>query len=108
MVRGEAMLDFWEVPNISGRPSERLYSLEAQSDLRAGLFAAVRLGYVDFRAVTDASGSRMDWDDDVVRVEASLGYRVVRNAGVLLSGYRQSARGGEGTTFVGARLWWAF
>jgi len=108
MVRGEAMLDFWEVPNVSGRPSERLYTLEVQSDLRAGLFAAARVGFVDFRPVRDTAGQEVDWDDDVSRWEVSLGYRLLRNAGVLASGYWQGAAGGETTTFGGLRLWWAF
>lgn len=109
MARGEAMLDLWEVPNLGERPKELLYTLEVQKDLAAGLFAATRLGYIDFRPVELGPGlGRDDWDDDVHRVEASLGYRMVRNAGVLLSAYRQSAGEGGTTTLVGARLWWAF
>lgn len=108
MVRGEAMLDFWEVPNVSGRPSERLYTLEAQSDLSAGLFVAARVGFVDFRPIRVTMAQEVDWDDDVSRWEVSLGYRLLRNAGVLASGYWQGTDGGEATTFGGVRLWWAF
>jgi hypothetical protein len=108
MVRGEAMLDFWQVPNVSGRPSERLFTLEVQTDVGPGLSVAGRVGYIDFRPVSLAAGGRTDWDDDVLRTEASLGYRLVRNAGALVSAYRQSARGGESTALAGLRLWWAF
>ncbi len=108
MVRGEWMLDLWEVPNLAERPKELLYSLEAQTDLSAGLFAAARWGFVDFRPLQSGTSGREDWDADVHRLEASVGYRFVRNAGALLSAYRQSARGGVSTPLVGARLWWAF
>lgn len=108
MVRGEAILDQWDVPNVADRPTERLYSLELQSDLTAGLFAAARVGFVDFRPIDDGSGTRVDWDHDVHRVEGSLGYRLVRNAGVLLSAYRQSDERGGDTLLGGLRMWWAF
>ena len=110
MARAEALLDLWEVPNLTERPKELLYTLEVQRDLTAGLFAATRFGRVDFRPVRLGTGGATsdDWDDDVWRAEGSLGYRLVRNGGVLLSGYRQSAGEGGDTNFVGARIWWAF
>jgi hypothetical protein len=109
MARGEAMLDLWEVPNLSERPKELLYTLEVQKDLTAGLFAATRFGWVDFRPVRAWAGAASsDWDDDVWRAEGSVGYRVVRNGGVILSGYRQSAGEGGDTNLLGARIWWAF
>jgi len=109
VVRGESMLDLWEVPNLAERPKEILYSLEVQRDLTAGLFAATRVGYVDFRPVDLGGGAgQADWDRDVYRVEGSLGYRLVRNGGVLLSAYQQGARRGGDTTLLGARIWWAF
>jgi hypothetical protein len=109
MLRGEAMLDLWAVPNLPERPKELLYTLELQTDLRAGLSAATRFGYVDFRPVDLGPAlGRADWDHDVHRLEGSLGYRLVRNGGVLLSAYRQSAGEGGTTELVGARIWWAF
>ncbi|HUP51159.1 MAG TPA: hypothetical protein VM198_01685, partial [Longimicrobiales bacterium] len=90
MARGEAMLDLWEVPNVADRPQERLYTVELQTDLTAGLFASARFGFVDFRPLDLGTGDPPeDWDDDVHRLEASLGYRLVRNGGVLVSAYRQ-------------------
>ncbi|HUF75787.1 MAG TPA: hypothetical protein VMM35_05885 [Longimicrobiales bacterium] len=109
MARGEAMLDLWAVPNLAERPKELLYTLELQTDLTAGFFAATRFGYVDFRPVELGPGlGRADWDHDVHRLEGSLGYRLVRNGGLLFSAYRQSAGEGGDTTLLGARMWWAF
>ncbi len=36
MLRGEAILDLWELPNIADRAEERLYSAELQWDVAAG------------------------------------------------------------------------
>jgi hypothetical protein len=109
MARGEAILDIWEVPNLTERPKELLYTLEVQTDLTAGLFAATRFGLVDFRPVSPGSGTPpVDWDHDVHRIEGALGYRLVRNGGVLVSAYRQRAGEGGDTTLAGVRLWWAF
>lgn len=113
----EAMLDRWEVPNVGGRPTERSYSAEIQTDVVAGLFYALRVGYIDFRPVSDGLGAasplalgRTDWDFDVLRYEGSIGYRLARNVGVLLSGFRQVQLGGADgdTSFAGVRLWWGF
>ena len=111
MLRAEVMVDRWAVPNVPGRPTEVIYQLEAQRDLVAGAFAAARVGHIDFRPVTRAGQTvAEDWDHDVARFEGSLGYRLARNAGVLLSAYRQTQRGASdaGGRLVGARLWWAF
>jgi hypothetical protein len=109
VARAEVMLDFWEVPNLGERPRELAYALEFQTDLAAGFSGAVRWGYLDFRSVATGSGARQDWDHDVQRVEASTGYRLFRNAGILVSAYRQWASEGGGTTsLTGLRLWWAF
>jgi hypothetical protein len=105
------MTDRWAVPNIPGRPTELIVQLEAQRDLVAGVFAAARVGRIDFRPVTRAEqdGSE-DWDHDVTRLEAALGYRLARNAGIVLSGYEQLQSGASDAEgrLVGARLWWAF
>ena len=108
VLRGEVIVDRWEVPNISSRLTEVGYNAEVQTDVTAGVSAAARVGYIDFRRLSGGSGSPVDWDRDVVRLEASLGYRVVRNAGVLLSGYWQDAGRGGTTVFSGLRIWWAF
>jgi hypothetical protein len=113
MVRAEAMLDRWAVPNVAGRPTERLYNLEVQRDLSPGLFAALRLGHIDFRPLPESTlpgAPDRDWDFDVTRVEGSLGYRITRNGGLLLSAFEQvqaQASDADGR-FAGLRLWWSF
>jgi hypothetical protein len=111
MVRAEAMLDRWAVPNVPGRPTEVIYQVEALRDLFAGAFVAGRLGHIDFRPIARVAGiAPEDWDHDVTRFEASLGYRLARNAGVLLSAFEQRQQGASDAEgrLVGARLWWAF
>jgi hypothetical protein len=107
-LRAEAMLDFWEVPGVQDRLRDLSYTAELQWDLRAGLSAAGRVGMIDFRPLQAGSGPAVDWDHDVYRLEMSLGYRLVRNAGIMVSAYRQNVRAAEGTTFGGVRLWYAF
>ena len=115
MLRAEAMLDRWGVPNWTDRPTERLYSVELQWDLMPGVFVAGRLGHIDFRPLDDGLGDASptgptDWDNDVTRYEASVGYRLVRNAGLILSAYEQvqSQEIDTDSRFAGIRLWWAF
>jgi hypothetical protein len=114
VVRLEAMLDRWAVPNLPDRPTERLYTVEVQRDLAAGVFVAARLGHIDFRPLTGTAtsptGGAVDWDADVTRYEASLGYRLARNAGLLLSAYEQVQRDASDAAgrLVGLRLWWGF
>jgi hypothetical protein len=108
VARAELIADFWEVPNIEGRLHEMAYVAEVQRDFAAGFSLAGRLGYIDFRPIESGTGSAVDWDDDAVRVESSLGYRLVRNAGILFSGYWQDAGAGGSTSLAGARMWWAF
>jgi hypothetical protein len=107
-VRGEVILDRWEVPNLSSRPTEIAYGLEAQTDVAPGWSVAGRFGYIDFRPLAGGSARPTDWDRDVVRVEGSVGYRIVRNGGVLVSGYWQDAGIGGETVLSGLRAWWAF
>ncbi|MDX1493797.1 MAG: hypothetical protein R3253_07060, partial [Longimicrobiales bacterium] len=111
MIRAEAIRDRWEVPNVDGMPASISGSLEVQSDVAAGLFVAARGGFIDFRPFdADTGTGAEEWDYDVRRFEAAVGYRLARNLGVMLSGYRQSqvVRDDGDTTFVGLRLWWEF
>ena len=115
VLRAEAMLDHWAVPNLVERPTERLYSVEVLWDLVPGLFVAGRVGHIDFRPLDDGLGAAspngpVDWDNDVTRYEASLGYRLARNAGILLSAYEQIQNNevDADSRFTGIRLWWAF
>jgi hypothetical protein len=115
MLWAEAMLDHWAVPDVKERPTERLYGVEVLWDLVPGVFVAGRIGHIDFRPLDDGLGAAspsgpVDWDNDVTRYEASLGYRIVRNAGVVLSAYEQIQNNevDADSRFAGIRLWWAF
>jgi hypothetical protein len=117
MLRAEAIVDRWEMPNVGDVPRDVGVNVEAQHDLAAGLFVGLRGGWLDFRPLDDGlggaspyPGGRRDWDRDVVRWEGAMGYRLTRNAGVLLSGYRQVQRDADDgdTSFLGLRLWWEF
>lgn len=109
MIRGEAVHDEWEVPNVPEAPVELGGNVEVQADLAAGLFVGVRAGVLDFRPVEVSTGTR-DWDYDVERYEASLGYRLDRNAGILASWASQSGRSTleRAESLLAVRLWWAF
>ncbi|MFQ5537364.1 MAG: adenylate/guanylate cyclase domain-containing protein [Gemmatimonadota bacterium] len=117
-VRAEIFYDRWEVPNVPRDAVDVGYTAEVQMDLMAGFFAAARFGLIDFRPLRDPDASRgvsgggngTDWDDDVARYEMSLGYRLARNAGILVSGSITDQVGPRDMddNLLAARLWWAF
>lgn len=117
MLRAEIIHDRWEVPNVGDDPIDIGFSLEAQVDVAAGVFVAARYSGLDFSFVDDGLGtasSRSEggdyWDYDVRRYEASVGYRVARNAGVIASWFTQAqkvATDGDGN-LTAVRFWWAF
>ena len=105
------------MPNVADRPTEHIYSAEVHWDVATGLLLAVRGGMIDFRPLSDGLGSASplpggvrEWDHDVYRAEGSIGYRLSRNLGVLLSGFWQTQEEGNDadSTFAGLRLWWGF
>lgn len=113
VIRAEAMRDRWDVPNAGSAPVEWGGSLEIQADVAAGVFVAGRGGFLHFRPLPTgggAGGAPQPWDHDVRRYEASAGYRLARNAGVLASASHQPRRSGlEGPqTLVAARAWVSF
>lgn len=109
LAHAEAVHDRWEVPNLTEAPVEWGGSVEVQGDLAAGVFVGLRAGLLDFRPVM-TSGGPLDWDYDVERFEASLGYRLDRNAGLLGSWMTKTRRSRlEGPeNLMAVRLWWAF
>lgn len=114
VVRAEAMRDRWEVPNTGSAPVEWGGSVEVQVDVAAGVYVAGRAGFLDFRPVRPggqaSAGPSAAWDHDVRRYEGSVGYRLIRNAGILASFShqpRRSALEGE-QSLLAARFWLAF
>lgn len=109
VARGEVIRDRWQVPNLPEDPVEWGYSAEVQTDVGGGVSVGARLGWLDFRPVTEGNGAR-EWDFDLVRYEASVAYRLARNAGVLSSFAlnRQRSETDVDDDLWAVRLWWAF
>jgi class 3 adenylate cyclase len=106
MFRGEVIHDSWDVPNINEEIVDIGYSVEAQVDVATGWSLAARYGAIDFREIRDSG----DWDWDTRRLEASVGYRITRNAGLLLA-WGMNWDGGPldpDDDLAGIKLWWAF
>lgn len=109
MARGEVIHDRWQVPNLSGTPVDVGYSLAVQSDVGGGWSAAARWGYLDFRPLGDGAGGRRPWDHPVARYEASLSYRMAKNAGLMGSyGITHRTSADRNVGLFALRLWWTF
>jgi class 3 adenylate cyclase len=109
MAKAEILHDRWQVPNVGNDIVEIGYVGQVQSDLVAGLSAAVRWSYLDFRPWTDTAGAAK-WDYDVARYQASVAYRIAKNVGVLASVLTDIYRGygGPSHNLAALRWWWAF
>lgn len=106
MFRGEIIHDSWDVPNLDRAVVDVGYSFEAQADVAAGWSVATRFGAIDFREVAGFG----DWDWDTKRLEASVGYRITLNAGILAAVGTNWDSGPLDPTddLLGVRLWWGF
>lgn len=109
-VRGEAMADEWELPNLTERPGDLSYYLEGSVKLSAGLFAAARFGELRFSRLEHSVRGEEAWDRDVRRVQLGLGYRVLRS--LELRGEYMFSRTLEGADprddLVSVQVWWGF
>jgi hypothetical protein len=107
MLRAEFIHDAWDVPNVEQRAVELGYTFEAQLDVAAGWSVAARFGRIDFRRIEAAD---VDWDWDVNRLEAALGYRIVRNAGIMATFGRtwNASPVDPAGNQTALRLWWDF
>ncbi len=106
MLRGEFLHDSWYVPNLDDPAVDLGYTFEGQVDLAAGWSTALRYGRIDFREI----GTSGEWDWDVTRWEAALGYRITLNAGIMASYAATSDPSPldpEDNLFA-IRLWWGF
>jgi len=109
-LRGEAMLDEWELPNLTERPRDFSYYLEGSAKLSAGLFAAARWGELRFSRLEHSVRGEEAWDRDVRRVQLGLGYRLLRS--LELRGEYMSTRTLEGVDprddLLSVQVWWGF
>lgn len=77
----EAYLSRWEMPLIEEDISARGGYLEGRYDFLPEWFAALRVGALSFseiEAPVDGGTAQIGWDDDLMRVESSLTYRIAR------------------------------
>ena len=88
IVRAEGVVTRWQLPYqyspaavYSGSPVSAFgFDAEARYRIRPGLYAAARAGLLDFSDVKDAyTYTTMPWEAPVRRVEAGVGYSLVRN-----------------------------
>ncbi|HYE32582.1 MAG TPA: hypothetical protein VEH27_14230 [Methylomirabilota bacterium] len=71
---GEAMASRFETPAV-GDADSLAYFLEAKRKLGAHWFVAGRWNQQLFDDVRNSAGSSEEWDDDLWRIDAALGYR---------------------------------
>ncbi|MGY8800004.1 MAG: adenylate/guanylate cyclase domain-containing protein [Longimicrobiales bacterium] len=106
VARAQVLFDSWEVPNIGEKLVEIGYGVEAQLDVSAGFFFSGRIGVLDFRPM---AGTSSDWDHDVARYEAGVGYRLARNAGLLGSFMHNATSVADPHDDLWSfRMWWRF
>jgi adenylate cyclase len=110
VARGELFHDRWEVPNVGDAADDLSWYVEAQSDLVAGLWLAARFGAIHYLALEDGSGATATWDYDVRRLQASVGYRIVRNAEIKAEwmGNELSGPRDPSDDLLSFQLWWTY
>ncbi|MBI4540556.1 MAG: HAMP domain-containing protein [Gemmatimonadetes bacterium] len=109
-IRGELLLDRWEVPNVADEPREVAYYAEAKLKLSPGLYGALRYGAIDFNRIARTDGRREEWDFDTRRWQLGAGYQLSRNAG-LQAEYAWTFTQGPADPaddLFALRLWWNF
>ncbi len=94
VLRGEAMADRWEVPNVPEDAWDFSYYVEAQYDVVAGGYLAARWGEIRFNELEGQAGAGYGvgvyerpsydprWDYDARRLQLAGGYRLSRTVGV--------------------------
>jgi len=81
-VRGEVLVNRWEVANVIEAPRDLSGYVEAQATLTAGWFVAIRTNAITFRDLATSSGARDRWDYDMQRHQIGTGYRLGRSSEV--------------------------
>jgi hypothetical protein len=108
LVRGEAIVGDWRMPQIDATLDVMALFLEGRYRAAPGLNVAARVDRIDFGHVT-GSGAPRTWDAAVTRVEVGVGYAVHRQAQVKAA-YQYNWRDGgavrEQGFLVGQVLLW--
>lgn len=110
-VRGELLINRWEVFRVIEDPRDLSYYAEARLTLAPGLFAAVRYNAIHFRdIVRTATGTPDRWDYDRRRWQVGGGYRLGRRT-ELRAEYmvnRTSGRPDPRDNLLSVQWWWEF
>lgn len=72
------MASRFEVPNV-GNADTVAYYLEAKYKFTPKFYGAARWNQQLFDDVTNAAGAKEQWDHDIWRAEAAVGYRFTRH-----------------------------
>jgi len=99
LVRAEAILSAWRVPEIAAPYIDaplRADSImvEGRYKIRPGLYAAARVDHLGFSTVT-GTGRTDSWDAPVIREEVGGGYSIQRNLQLKMSYQHNSRAGGR-------------
>jgi hypothetical protein len=89
----EVFLTRFDVPNV-GKADSLSYYVEAKYKITAGLYAAARWNQQIFGTINDGVGGEQTWDNNMLRVDAALGYRFTRHLQTKLQysfGHRNSS-----------------
>ena len=80
ILHSEVFAGRWEAPLIQDDLTVVSGYVEGRFDFLPGWYAAGRLGWMAFGNISTDDGSQVDvpWDDDVVRTELAIGYRLSR------------------------------
>jgi class 3 adenylate cyclase len=109
-LRGELLHDTWRVPNVGYDVVDVSWYVEGERVVTPGLSVAARVGAIRFQGLAD-TGTTYDrgapWDHDVQRIQAAVGYRIARNAGVRGEVLSNHGAGG-GARLASFQLWWEF
>ncbi len=79
-IRGELLLNRWEVFRAPGDPRDVSYYLEGQVRVAAGVFLAARYNAIHFRDLQRSNGRPDRWDYDRRRWQIGAGYRLGRSS----------------------------
>jgi hypothetical protein len=77
-IHSEAYFSSWEAPLIEEDLNVWGGYVEGAYDLTPKLIGALRVGALGFGEIETPTGAMTSWDDDVLRVESALTYRLAR------------------------------
>ena len=79
-IRGELLLNRWEVFRAPGAPRDVSYYVEGHTRIAAGLFVAARYNAIHFQELSRSNGQMDRWDYDRRRWQFGAGYRLGRSS----------------------------